>query len=266
MAVWDPTTYLQFADERARPFYDLVARIGAVDPRVVVDLGCGPGQLTASLAERWPTAQLIGVDSSAEMIGAAQQYASERVRFTLGDLRAWQPDLPVDVIISNAALQWVPGHRALFPRLVTALAAGGLLAFQVPGNFGAPSHQLLHRLAADPRFAAATEQVETPEAFDPAVYLGDLATLGCAVDAWETTHLHVLSGRDPVYRWMLGTGARPVLQALPDELREQFVAEYQALLRAAYPARPYGTVLPYRRVYVVARRASSDVAARASRS
>jgi trans-aconitate 2-methyltransferase len=256
MAVWDPATYLQFADERSRPFYDLVTRISAVDPRSVVDLGCGPGQLTASLAERWQTAQLIGLDSSAEMIDTAQQYASERVRFILADLRAWQPASPVDVIISNAALQWVPGHRALFPRLVTALAAGGCLAFQVPGNFGAPSHQLLRRLAADPRFAAATGQVETPEAFDPAVYLGDLAALGCAVDAWETTHLHVLSGRDPVYRWMLGTGARPVLQALPDELREQFVAEYQALLRTAYPARPYGTVLPYRRVYVVARRAS----------
>jgi trans-aconitate 2-methyltransferase len=256
MAVWDPATYLQFADERSRPFYDLVARIGAVDPRVVVDLGCGPGQLTASLAERWPIARLIGLDSSAEMIDNAEQYASERIRFAVGDLRAWRPDSPVDVIISNAALQWVPGHRALLPRLVTALAAGGWLAFQVPGNFGEPSHQLLRRLATDPRFAAVTQQVETPEAFDPTVYLADLAALGCTVDAWETTHLHVLSGRDPVYRWMLGTGARPVLQALPDKLKEQFVAEYQALLRAAYPARPYGTVLPYRRVYVVARRAS----------
>ena len=257
MAVWDPATYLQFADERSRPFYDLVARIGAVDPRVVVDLGCGPGHLTASLAERWPTAQVIGLDSSAEMIDNAQRYASERIRFDVGDLRAWQPDSGVDVVISNAALQWVPGHRALLPRLVTALAAGGWLGFQVPGNFGEPSHQLLRRLAADPRFEAATAQVETPEAFDPAVYLRDLATLGCTVDAWESTHLHVLSGRDPVYRWMLGTGARPVLQALPDELREQFVAEYQALLHSAYPARHYGTVLPYRRVWnVVARRVS----------
>jgi trans-aconitate 2-methyltransferase len=259
MAVWDPETYLQFADERSRPFYDLVARIEVADPRVVVDLGCGPGQLTASLAERWPAAQVIGLDSSAEMIANAGQYASDRIRFTVGDLRAWQPDSPVDVVLSNAALQWVPGHRALLPRLVTALARGGWLAFQVPGNFDAPSHLLLRRLAADPRFVAATEQVEIPEAFDPAVYLADLATLGCTVDAWETTHLHVLTGRDPVYRWMIGTGARPVLQALPEELREQFVAEYQALLRAAYPARSYGTVLPFRRVYVVARRASSPI-------
>jgi trans-aconitate 2-methyltransferase len=255
MTVWDPATYLQFADERSRPFHDLVARIRPVDPRVVVDLGCGPGQLTASLAPRWPSAQLIGLDTSAEMIDNAQQYASARIRFTVGDLRAWQPDSPVDVIISNATLQWVPDHRALLPRLVTALTAGGWLAVQVPGNFGEPSHQLLRRLAADPRFATATERAENPEAFDPDVYLGDLASLGCVVDAWETTYLHVLSGADPVFRWMLGTGARPVLQALPDNDRELFAAEYRALLRTAYPAQPYGTVLPFRRVYVVAKRA-----------
>jgi trans-aconitate 2-methyltransferase len=255
MTVWDPATYLQFADERFRPFHDLVARIRAVDPGVVVDLGCGPGRLTASLAERWPNAQVLGLDSSAEMIDNAQQYASERIRFVVGDLRGWRPDPPVDVIISNATLQWVPGHRALLPRLVAALAAGGWLAFQVPGNFGEPSHQLLQRLAADPRFAAATERVETPEAFGPEIYLGDLASLGCVVDAWETTYLHVLSGPDPVFRWMLGTGARPVLQALPDNDRELFAAEYQALLRGAYSARPYGTVLPFRRVFVVAQRA-----------
>ena len=255
MTVWDPATYLQFADERSRPFHDLVARIRTVDPGVVVDLGCGPGRLTASLAERWPNAQVLGLDSSAEMIDNAQQYASERIRFVVGDLRGWQPDFPVDVIISNATLQWVPGHRALLPRLVTALAAEGWLALQVPGNFGEPSHQLLRQLATDPRFAAATEQLDTPETFDPDVYLGDLASLGCAVDAWETTYLHVLSGADPVFRWMLGTGARPVLQALPGNDRELFVAEYRAMLRAAYPARPYGTVLPFRRVYVVAQRA-----------
>ena len=254
MTVWDPVTYLQFAGERSRPFVDLVGRIGATDPRTVVDLGCGPGQLTASLTMRWPDAQLLGIDSSAEMIESAGKWAGGMVSFEVGDIRKWQPSQPVDVLVSNAALQWVPGHRALLPRWVTALSDDGWLAFQVPGNFNQPSHLVLHRLAADPRFTAATADVEWPEAFDPELYLGDLSQLGCRVEAWETTYLHVLSGPDPVYRWMSGTGARPVLQALPDELRAEFVADYQAALREAYPEQPYGTVLPFRRVFVVAQK------------
>jgi trans-aconitate 2-methyltransferase len=254
VADWDPTTYLQFADERSRPFLELTARVAAPAPQTVVDLGCGPGRLTAGLATRWPTASIEGIDSSAAMIEAAAEYASEQVRFRLADVADWRPDRVVDVIVSNATLQWVPGHRSLLPQLVASLTDGGWLAFQVPGNFGEPSHVLLHELAADPRFAASTDNVPRPEAFDAATYLGDLAALGCRVDAWETTYLHVLPGPDPVFRWISGTGARPVLQALPDALRDEFVAEYKALLRDAYPEQPYGTVLPFRRIFVVAER------------
>jgi len=255
VTVWDPVTYLQFAGERSRPFADLVGRIGATNPRTVVDLGCGPGQLTASLGLRWPNAQLIGIDSSPEMIDSTRQWTGDRVRFEVGDIRDWRPSHPVDVLVSNAALQWVPGHRDLLPQLVDGLDDHGWLAFQVPGNFSQPSHALLHRLAADPRFATATADVAWPEAFDPETYLGELSQLGCQVEAWETTYLHVLSGPDPVFRWMSGTGARPVLQALSGELRAAFVADYQADLRKAYPDQPYGTVLPFRRVFVVAHRA-----------
>ncbi len=252
--MWDPTTYLQFADERARPFADLVSQVRVEEPRRVVDLGCGPGQLTASLADRWPTATILGIDSSPEMIERARGHPGTRVRFAVQDLRDWRPDEQVDVLLSNATLQWVPGHRRLLPRLVEAVMPGGWLAFQVPGNFGEPSHVLLHRLAEDPRFAEFTADRERPEAFDPATYADDLYQLGCEVNAWETTYLHVLTGPDPVFRWISGTGARPVLQALPERLREVFVAEYQAALRDAYPARPYGTLLPFRRVFVVAHR------------
>jgi trans-aconitate 2-methyltransferase len=252
LASWSPGTYLQFADERSRPAVDLTARIGADAPATVVDLGCGPGQLTADLSRRWPDARIEGIDSSSDMIAAAEQHASQRVSFRLADLTEWRPDDPVDVIVSNATLQWVPRHRELLPGLVDRLARGGWLAFQVPGNFDAPSHVLLHELAADPRFADHTAGLEYPEAFDAATYLGDLASLGCRVEAWETTYLHVLSGPDPVFRWISGTGARPVLQALPDGLREEFVTRYQALLRAAYPEQRFGTVLPFRRVFVVA--------------
>lgn len=254
MASWDPTTYLQFSDERSRPFFDLTAQIGAVDPAYVVDLGCGPGQLTDTLAQRWESARIEGVDSSPQMIEEARAHRGDRVSFRLGDVVTWQPTAPVDVLISNATLQWVPGHRDLLPRFVDVLSEGGWLAFQVPGNFDEPSHQLLRELAADPRFAPATQDVEYPAAFDAATYLADLAGLGCSVDAWETTYQHVLTGPDPVFRWISGTGARPILQALSDEQREEFVAEYKTALNDAYPAQEYGTVLPFRRMFAVAQK------------
>jgi trans-aconitate 2-methyltransferase len=255
MVTWSPSTYLQFADERGRPFVDLLARVGAEDPEVVVDLGCGPGQLTATLARRWPEARVQGLDSSPEMIARAQEHTGRRLSFAVADLRTWQPAEPVDVLVSNATLQWVPGHRALLPQLVAAVRPGGWLAFQVPGNFGEPSHRLLHELAADPRFAAATQGLLRPAAAEPTDYLADLAGLGCTVDVWETTYLHVLTGPDPVFRWISGTGARPVLQALDESQRTEFEAAYRARLAAAYPAGPRGTVLPFRRIFAVARRA-----------
>jgi trans-aconitate 2-methyltransferase len=262
VTIWDPVTYLEFADERSRPFVDLLSRLHAPEPKVVVDLGCGPGQLTASLADRWPNAQIVGLDSSPEMIMQATQLAGPRLKFQLQDLRGWRPETSVDVIISNATLQWVAGHRELLPSLVSSLTPDGWLAFQVPGNFHEPSHRLLRQLSADPRYAALLADVAWPAVADVASYLDDLARLGCSVDAWETTYLHVLSGPNPVFRWISGTGARPVLQALPEDHREQFVSEYQELLNQAYPSRPYGTVLPFRRIFVVAHRAPSNTAQR----
>jgi trans-aconitate 2-methyltransferase len=260
---WDPAVYLRFAAERARPFHDLLARVGAPadGPRLVVDLGCGPGGLTAGLAERFPQARVIGIDSSPEMIARAQVYASERVEFRLGDVRTWQPDEPVDVLVSNAALQWVPEHRALLPRWAAGLAPGGWLAMQVPGNFDAPAHRLLQEVAAEVvplRGVLAREAVDTP-----LQYAAALAPVTASVDAWETTYLHVLDpagelGDDAVLAWVSGTALRPVLDALAgdESARELFVHQYTAALRKAYPRRPWGTPLPFRRVFAVARAAT----------
>lgn len=251
---WDPEQYLTYADERGRPFVELVARVAAPDPRTVVDLGCGPGALTGLLAERWPHAVVTGLDASPEMISAARA-GERRVAFERADLRDWLSDPeaePVDVLVSNATLQWVPGHLDLLPALVARVRPGGWLAFQVPGNFGEPSHTIRRELADAPAYAAHTRGVAAPDAHDPEVYLAALAGLGCSVDAWETTYLHVLTGPDPVFTWVSGTGARPTLQALPDGLREEFETEFRARLRAAYPDTPHGVVLPFRRVFVVA--------------
>jgi trans-aconitate 2-methyltransferase len=250
---WDPDRYLTYADERGRPFLDLVGRVAADRPDVVVDLGCGPGNLTALLMQRWPHAEVLGVDASPEMVAVARGVTGPR--FEVGDLRTWVPPRPVDVLVSNATLQWVPGHLDLLPALVGHLAPGGWFAFQVPGNFAEPSHAIRHELARDPRFAAHLDGVASPDAFGPEVYLEVLTDLGCDVDAWETTYLHVLTGEDPVFTWATGTGARPTLQALPDGLREEFSEEFRRRLREAYPARPDGTVvLPFRRVFAVAHR------------
>jgi trans-aconitate 2-methyltransferase len=249
---WDPDRYLVYADERGRPFVDLLARVGAERPSRVVDLGCGPGNLTGLLAARWPGADVLGVDSSPEMVERASASGVEGVRFEVGDLRSWRPTGPVDVLVANATYQWVPGHLELLPRLVEHLAPEGWFAFQVPGNHDEPSHVLLHELAADPRFAAHTDGVARPHSHDPVVYADVLRDLGMEVDAWETTYLHLLTGEDPVFTWISGTGARSTLQALPDDLRETFVAEYKELLRAAYPPGPHGTTLPFRRIFVVA--------------
>jgi trans-aconitate 2-methyltransferase len=255
---WDPEQYGRYADERSRPYGDLVRRVGANRPQRVADLGCGSGELTASLRRLWPTAEIVGVDSSPAMIAKARTIKGvEDLRFLERDLRDWRPDHGTDVVISNAALQWVPEHRGLLPGLVERLAEGGWLAFQVPGNFASPSHVLLHELAASAPYAEHTAGLARPASAEPGDYLADLAALGCTVDAWETTYLHVLTGEDPVFTWVAATGARPILQALPDDEREHFEATYKARLREAYPEQPYGTVLPFRRIFVVAQRTGS---------
>jgi trans-aconitate 2-methyltransferase len=269
--MWNPATYLQFASERARPFFDLLTRVQAESPDYVVDLGCGPGNLTAVLAARWPAANVLGVDSSAAMIEAAQTETAgpgpdtaepgqavqpaRRLSFVQADIRDWQPKRPVDVFTCNAVLQWVPDHLRLLTTWVDWLAPGGWLAFQLPGNFDQPSHTIMREMAASPRWQPLLRDVQlNRQAGDPATYLDVLAAAGCQVDAWETTYLHVLPGEHAVLDWYKGSGLRPVLAALTPEQGAEFTAEYGARLSAAYPPVAYGTVLPFRRIFVAARR------------
>jgi trans-aconitate 2-methyltransferase len=259
--MWDPVQYQHFGDERSRPFFDLLARVGAQAPDVVVDLGCGPGTLTATLTRRWPGAVVRGIDNSAEMIEAARALPAgggQRLSFVQGDVREWKPDGGVDVIVSNAVLQWVPDHLAVLARWAGFLQAGGWLAFQIPGNYDQPSHLALRELASGDRWRSLLAGVQlNRQAADPAEYLDLLTRAGFEVDAWETTYLHVLHGEDPVLDWYKGTGLRPVLAALRPEQAAEFLDEYRARMSEAYPAAPYGTVFPFRRVFVVAVRVTA---------
>jgi trans-aconitate 2-methyltransferase len=257
---WDPQQYLKFADDRGRPFADLLARVPVPRPRRVVDLGCGPGNATATLVERWPDAHVHGIDADPAMVEAAEALAGPRLTFAREDVRAWQPAEPVDVIVSNAVLQWVPGHADLLPGWVAALRPGGALAFQVPRMSGSPAGQVFGEVAADPRWRDRLDGVSAPTvaATDNGVvrptgeYVELLAGLGCRVDAWETRYHHVLAGEDPVLEWFSGTGLRPYLRALEPDDREAFRAAVAARLREVYPRRPFGTVLPFLRCFVVA--------------
>lgn len=252
--MWDPAKYLAFADHRSRPFFDLVGRIAADRPRRVADLGCGPGNLTASLAARWPAAVVEASDSSAEMVAAALERGIDA---SVLDVRDWQPAPDTDVVISNAVLQWVPGHEELLARWASQLSHGAWLAFQVPGNFDAPSHALVRELVATPEWRSRLPAVDLREedaVLDPAGYANLLADAGCVVDAWETTYLQQLTGEDPVLEWITGTALRPVRTALADHDWQEFRADLAPRLRAAYPRRADGTTwFPFRRVFTVAR-------------
>jgi trans-aconitate 2-methyltransferase len=256
--MWDPDQYQHFGDERSRPFFDLLARVGAQAPGVVVDLGCGPGTLTATLTRRWPGAVVRGIDSSAEMIKAARALPAsdgQRLSFVRGDVRDYQPDGGVDVIVSNAVLQWVPDHLGVLARWAGFLQPGGWLAFQIPGNYDQPSHLALRELAGSGRWRPLLAGVQlNRQAADPAEYVDLLTRAGFGVDAWETTYLHVLHGEDPVLDWYKGTGLRPVLAVLQPDQAAEFLDQYRARMSEAYPAAPYGTVFPFRRVFVVAAR------------
>jgi trans-aconitate 2-methyltransferase len=264
-ACWDPQQYLRYGEERERPFGELLARVSHADPRSVVDLGCGPGTTTVRLIERWPRARVLGIDSSAEMIAHAGEVAIPgQLEFRQADLRQWEPEAPVDVLLCTATFQWIDDHAQLFPRLIGWLAPGGVFAFQVPGNFGYPSHVLLYELAKSDRWADTIGHLVRPApVLEPSGYLSALLAAGAQADVWETTYFHILHGPDAVLEWVRGTALRPFLTALeaadqPDQPGQpgdldEFLRSYSAVLRAAYPRDPDGrTIFPFRRIFAVA--------------
>lgn len=249
---WDPDAYLTFADERGRPFVDLLSRVRG-DPATIVDLGCGPGQLTPVLRRRWPAARIVGVDSSAQMIARANAANRDpNVAYKLADVVGWDAGGEAGaLVVSNSLFQWVPEQFEVIAELTRAADE---IAIQVPNNFAAPSHALLRELATRAPYQQYLDGFEFRLGTGVTAYLDFFAGLGWHVDAWETTYQQILPGDDAVFAWMSGTGARPVLQALPAAVAAEFAHDYRLALRSAYPRRSWGTLLPFARVFVVARR------------
>lgn len=256
---WNPVQYLKFSDHRLRPALELLARVPLGDARIIYDLGCGTGEVTRLIAERWLDAKVYGLDSSREMLEKAGA-AGRNVEWLEADVSTWTPDKAPDLIYSNATLHWVENHRALFPRLAGFLNGGGCLAVQMPLSFDAPSHRLMRETLADGgeggrplgspelRAAVARRWVE-----DAGAYYDLLADRVRRLDIWTTEYLQVLDGEDPVLEWVKATGLRPVLNGLEHPERERFLDLYRRRLRNAYPQKPNGkTLYPFPRLFIVA--------------
>ncbi|QJE73800.1 methyltransferase domain-containing protein [Aerophototrophica crusticola] len=251
---WDPEQYDLFQGARERPGQDLIAALPPLEPARIVDLGCGTGHLARRLADKWPDARVVGLDSSSAMLAKAVGQSS-RVAWELGDIAHWHPPEPVDLAFSNAALHWLPDHQTLFPRLLLALAPGGVLACQMPRNFASPSHALMREVAATGPWAAKLDGALAEEPVHPPAFYWRLLRPICrSVQVWETEYLHELDGPDPVLEWVRSTALLPVLERLEGAERDAFIAAYRDRLREAYPPETGGhTLFPFRRLFLMAR-------------
>ena len=252
---WDPAQYLRFAGHRLRPALDLLNRTDPERAEAVTDLGCGAGNVTRWLAQRWPAADVTGIDGSAAMLARAAEELPG-VRWRQADIAAWMPERPQDLVFSNAALHWLADHHTLFPKLAETLARGGVLAVQMPRNFGEPSHTAMADAARVGPWSEALEPMLKPApVHEPAFYHRLLAPLVSSIDLWETTYFQLLEGENPVAEWTRGTWLKPMLNALDGDWRDGFEAAYRARVAAAYPPGPDGrTLFPFRRLFIVARR------------
>ena len=254
-STWDPAQYLKFSNERVRPAFDLLAQVPLETARHVVDLGCGAGNMTVILKQRFPAADVLGVDGAETMLAKART-AAPGCRFEQADFSTWAPKSnQPDLIFSNAALHWVTNHETLFPRLLSLLAPHGVLAIQMPSMHDAPLRALQNEVAREGPWSRYLDDTGYARALLPVeTYYDVIRPLVASLDIWQTTYLHVLSGEDAVTEWAAGSSLRPFLDKLPLEIAMAFKAAYSAALRPHYPRRPDGTtLLPFKRFFLIAR-------------
>src|SRR5579863_2062307 len=243
MSAWDPSLYLRYGDERTRAARDLLARVPIDTARLIYDLGCGPANSTALLVERFPSAEIIGIDGSDDMLAEAR-VALPAIKFEKGDLRVWQSERSADLLFANAVFQWIPDHIDVFQALLTALAAGGVLAVQMPDNLAEPAKLLMRDVASEGSWAAKLAAVRDARGLLPPAetYYDALRPLCRQIDLWHTTYHHVLADAAAIVEWMMGSGLRPFLARLDEVERRAFLEDYTARVAAAYAPRADGRV------------------------
>jgi trans-aconitate 2-methyltransferase len=254
MTSWSPRDYLKFADERGRPARDLLGQVPLSSPRLVFDLGCGPGNSTALLAEAYPEAELVGVDHSKEMLSEARRALPSRV-FVQADLARWLPEKTPDLLFSNAAFHWVPDHLEVMRRLAGGLEGGGVLAVQMPDNLEEPSHLLMRDAAASGPWSRKLAGADRARAIvrSPRAYYDALRPLCSRIEAWRTTYYHWLEGPGAIVEFLRSTGLRPYLAPLDEGERQRFLAAYTERIAEAYPAGADGkSMFPFPRLFLVA--------------
>jgi trans-aconitate 2-methyltransferase len=256
MTDWNARQYLRFEDERTRPSRDLLAQVPLVRARLVIDLGCGPGNSTELLVERYPDAEIVGLDSSPDMLRQARERLP-RCIFTPADLATWIPKEPADLLFANAVFQWVPDHPSVLRRLIEALPQGGVLAVQMPDNTKEPALALMQEVAGNGPWAAnATVTEAAREDLPPPEFYYDLLKPLCArVDIWHTIYNHVMAGPAGIVEWFKGSALRPFISALDAGMRDDFLAAYTAQITRHYSTRSDGRVLlRFPRLFIVATR------------
>jgi trans-aconitate 2-methyltransferase len=251
---WSAAQYVRFEDERNRPIHDLLAAVPRDAAATAIDIGCGPGNSTERLQQRFPQARVRGFDSSSDMVAAARKRLPG-IDFSVADIAGWQGDDRFDVILANAVLQWLPDHAALLPRLMARLTPGGVLAVQVPDNLDEPAHVLMRETAAGGPWAAKLAEAGAARAprHDAAWYCDRLSPLAARVDIWRTTYYHRLADASAIVEWFKGTGLRPFLDPLTPDERTAYLARYLDAVAQAYPPLADGGVLlPFPRLFFIA--------------
>jgi trans-aconitate 2-methyltransferase len=251
---WSASQYLKFEDERTRPARDLLAQVPLCDPTCVVDLGCGPGNSTELLIERFPDADVIGVDSSPDMLRQARERLPQRT-FVESDLSTWTPKQSADLLFGNAVFQWVPDHPSVSARLLRALPAGGVLAVQMPDNTREPALMLMEKVAASGPWVAAITQAPAgrKDLPRPEEYYDLLRPLSSQIDIWHIHYNHMIENHAGVVEWFKGSGLRPYLAPLDPAMRERFIGEYTEEISHAYPLCCDGRVmLKFPRLFILA--------------
>ncbi len=256
MGNWNPEQYLKYKSERTQPSIDLVSRIKIENPKNIIDIGCGPGNSTQILHQRWPSAEIVGLDHSEEMIKKAREDYPEQ-KWLAADVSSFKSNIFYDIVFSNAVLHWIPHHEILVPNLFKLVRNRGAMAVQVPANHESPLHKALLSVSSGEKWHRYTKGCEKMLHHHPAEYYYQLLTpIASKIELWETTYYHILPSHQGLIEWGKGTAMKPYLDRLPDDSKKnRFEKEVLAGCKKAYKRQKDGSIVfRFNRLFFIAYR------------